>query len=176
MGSLHGVVLTGKREDSQARQAALDALRALQGTVPAPVLFVAAARALKGTPWRHRGRKPWAIDCIGELVVAFHTAGHPFRDERLYGREPWEDSLRKGLRERLGAPLPPDQAKPADVALIRWRGGEPSHVAVVGDHPQGGVSIIHAHNVGGVTECRIAHPFDRVIVEVYRPWPATSYQ
>lgn len=173
MPSLHGVHLTGRPDDSKARHLALEALRRHRGQVPKPVLFVAAARALRGTPWRHRGRKTWAIDCIGLLAVAAEVAQLAFRDETRYGREPWEDRLRKGLQERFGAPLRPDQIQAADVLLIRWRGGEPSHVAIAADHPQGGLSMVHAHNVAGVTECRIAHPFDKVIVEVYRPWPAT---
>lgn len=169
MVSIHGVNLTGKRDDSKARQAALDALRAMQGQASPQALFVAAGRALKGTPWRHRGRKTWAIDCIGLIAVAASTAGFAFEDARYYGREPWDDQLRRGMRERFGNFMPPEQGQAADVALIRWRGGEPSHVGILGDHPHGGLTIIHAHNLAGVTECRIAHPFDRVIVEVYRP-------
>lgn len=139
--------------------------------------FIAAARKLKGARWRHRGRKPWAVDCLGLIVLAAAEGGLDVQDApRLYGREPWDDQLRAGLRKRFGQPLPPAQAQPGDIALIRWGRSEPSHVAIIADHPDGGLSMIHAHNIQGVTEHRISHPFDSFIIEVYRPWPATSCQ
>lgn len=137
--------------------------------------FIASARALKGARWRHRGRKPWAVDCLGLLELACKGAGLAVEPPpRLYGREPWDDTLRRGLRARWGEPLPRAQARPGDVALIRWRAEEPSHVAIVGDHPDGGLTLIHAHNVMGVVEHSFAAPFESVVVEVYRPWPDTS--
>lgn len=136
--------------------------------------FICAARSLKGARWRHRGRKPWAVDCLGLLDLAGRSAGLSIETPRLYGREPWDDQLRTGLNKRFGKPLHPSQAQAGDIALIRWKGHEPSHVAIVADHPEGGLSMIHAHNIAGVTEHRIAHPFDACIIEVYRPWPATS--
>lgn len=136
--------------------------------------FVEAARGLLGARWRHRGRKPWAVDCLGLLVLAGKEAGRDVETPRLYGREPWEDSLRRGLVAHFGKPLPAAEAKAGDVALIRWRAGEPSHVAIVADHPDGWLTLIHAHNIHGVVEHSLAPPFDKVIVEVYRPWPDTS--
>lgn len=139
--------------------------------------FIAAARGLKGARWRHRGRKPWAVDCLGVLELSFAAVG--FRVDpppRLYGREPWEDQLRAGLRARFGEPLPPAQARAGDVALICWKPGEPSHVAIIADHPDGGLSMIHAHNIAGVTEHRLAPPFESCVTEVYRPWRDTSFQ
>lgn len=138
--------------------------------------FIAAARSMLGARWRHRGRKPWAVDCLGLIILAGESAGMKLNAPRVYGREPWDDSLRKGLREHIGEPLPATQALPGDIALIRWRSGEPSHVAVVGDHPSGWLTLIHAHNVHGVVEHSLAAPFDSVIVEVYRPWPDTFSQ
>lgn len=136
--------------------------------------FIAAARELKGARWRHRGRKPWAVDCLGLLDLAGRKAGLVIETPRLYGREPWDDELRTGLRKEFGEPLHPSMAQPGDIALIRWKGHEPCHVAIVADHPEGGLSMIHAHNIAGVTEHRIAPPFDASIIEVYRPWPVTS--
>lgn len=131
---------------------------------------------MKGARWRHRGRTPWAVDCLGLIVLAGKQAGMDVETPRVYGREPWDDSLRKGLREHFGDPLPVEQASPGDIALIRWRVGEPTHVAIVGDHPNGWLTLIHAHNVHGVVEHSLAPPFDQVIVEVYRPWRDTSSQ
>lgn len=138
--------------------------------------FVAAARALKGARWRHRGRKPWAVDCVGLLVLAAEKVGFDVLAPHNYGREPWENMLQRGLQANFGSPLPPDQAQYGDVALIRWRKGDPSHIAIVGDHPEGWLTLIHAHNIHGVVEHSLAPPFDKVIVEVYRPWPDTSSQ
>jgi len=136
--------------------------------------FVKAARKLKGARWRHLGRKPWAVDCIGLLALSASGAGLPFRDARDYGREPWDGRLARELKDRFGDPLPASEAAVGDVALIRWRVGEPSHVAIIGDHPQGWLTLVHAHNVHGVVEHSLAPPFDKVIVEVYRPWRDTS--
>src|SRR5690606_8458951 len=105
--------------------------------------FIAAARKLKGARWRHRGRKPWAVDCLGLVVLAAREAGLKTEDApRLYGRDPWDDQLRSGLRIRFGDPFPASEAQPGDIALIRWGKGEPSHVAIVADHPEGGLSLI----------------------------------
>lgn len=132
--------------------------------------FVAEARKLKGAKWRHRGRKPWAVDCVGLIVVAGMRSGLNTYDEKGYGREPWEDRLRRGCRERWGAPLSPDEARPGDIAIIRWAKGEPSHMAIVGDHPDGGLTLIHSHNLHGVIEQGMRDFEREIVVEVYRPW------
>lgn len=130
--------------------------------------FVTAARGFKGTRWRHRGRKPWAVDCVGLLKLAGDAAGLQLVDQRVYGREPWEDQLRKAMRDHFGDPVA-SPWRPGDVALIRWNKGEPSHVAIVGDHPNGGLTLIHAHNLHGVVECSLSGPFIHCVLEVYRP-------
>jgi cell wall-associated NlpC family hydrolase len=132
--------------------------------------FVEEARKLKGAKWRHRGRKPWAVDCIGLVALAGARSGLGAQDERGYGREPWEDRIRKGCRERWGDPLDPSEAKPGDIAVIQWDQSEPSHMAIIGDHPQGGLTLIHAHNLKGVVEHSLAGNFVAVVMEVYRPW------
>lgn len=132
--------------------------------------FIAEARKLLGARWRHRGRQPWAVDCIGLIAVAGKGSGLNTYDESGYGREPWEDRLRKGCRARWGEPLPPESAEPGDIAIIRWGRGEPSHMAIVGDDPNGGLSLIHAHNLHGVVECSMRGEIARCVIEVYRPW------
>ena len=66
-----------------------------------PERVVAQARAMLGVRWRHQGRKPWAVDCAGLVVVAFAAAGWPNAEASpaKYGREPWDDMLRKTLVE-----------------------------------------------------------------------------
>lgn len=133
--------------------------------------FITAARQLKGARWRHRGRQPWALDCVGLIVLAGKAAGACWKDQIGYGREPWEDRLRKACRENFGEPLAPDVPRlPGDVALFRWKKSEPSHIAIIANHPDGGLSMIHAHNLHGVVECALSGEFARSVVEVYRPW------
>lgn len=138
--------------------------------------FVAAARALKGVRWRHRGRKPWAVDCVGLLLLSARAAGKHVEDEPLYGREPWDDQLRKALRQRFGEPVAREDRRCGDIALIRWNQGEPSHIAIIGDHPQGGLSLIHASNIHGVVECSLSGPYEKCVVEVYRLWHDKFYR
>lgn len=129
--------------------------------------FVEEARKLKGARWRHRGRTPWAVDCVGLIALAGAKSGLLAADVKGYGREPWDDQLRAGCRERWGEPVSDYQA--GDVALIRWAKGEPSHLGVLADHPDGGLSVIHAHNLNGVVEVSLAGKLADCIVEVYRP-------
>lgn len=138
-----------------------------------PYQFVEAARSLIGARWRHRGRKPWAVDCVGLLVLAAEKVGLDVLAPHNYGREPWDNTLRRGLIANFGNAFPVSDAKPGDVALIRWRQGEPSHIAIIGDKTDG-LTLIHAHNLHGVVEHSLAPPFDKVIVEIYRPWHDTS--
>ena len=73
-----------------------------------------------GVRWRHLGRKPWAVDCLGLVILSLRAAGCAYADAPdRYGREPWDDQLRKGLRERLGPPV--DDWRPGDVALFHNR-------------------------------------------------------
>lgn len=132
--------------------------------------FIDAARKLRGARWRHRGRKPWAVDCIGLVALAARESGLDTPDEQGYGREPWEDRLRKGLRARLGEPLPKGDARPGDIALVRWTEAEPSHIGIVGDHPDGGLTLIHSTNLAGVIEQSMTAEVLLAVIEVYRPW------
>lgn len=135
--------------------------------------FVEHARSLRGTPWRHRGRKPWGVDCVGLVVLSAQAAGYPMRDATHYGREPWEDRLRKELREYCGAPVDGEWL-PGDIVLIRWHRGEPSHVGIIGDYLYGGLSLIHAQNLHGVVEHALSGYYLSVVEEVYRLWPVKS--
>lgn len=130
---------------------------------------VAHARSMIGTRWRHRGRKPWAVDCIGLVELSLSAAGWKPRAEMPlhYGREPWDDRLRKGLRAHFGEPVSDWQA--GDVPLFRWREGEPSHVGIFADYLYGGLSIIHASNLHGVVESNFSGRLRECVIEVYRP-------
>ena len=72
-----------------------------------PELVVAHARSMVGVPWRHQGRKPWAVDCLGLVELSLLHARWPgaVATPARYGREPWDDQLRRGLREHFGPPV-----------------------------------------------------------------------
>jgi cell wall-associated NlpC family hydrolase len=131
--------------------------------------FIDAARALKGARWRHRGRSPRAVDCIGLVTLAARGARMAVEDAAGYGREPWDDRLRRECAARFGAPLPVIAAQPGDVAVFRFHKGEPSHVGILAEHPDGGLSLIHSQQLRGVVEQRLAGAMLESIVEVYRP-------
>ena len=40
--------------------------------------FLAEARKLLGTPWRHRGRSARGVDCVGLLLLAGWNSGADF--------------------------------------------------------------------------------------------------
>ena len=129
---------------------------------------VAHARGMLGTRWRHRGRKPWAVDCLGLVELSLRAAGWKAPvDVPRYGREPWDDMLRRGLRAHLGEPVQGMQV--GDVVVVRWRKDEPSHVGLVGDYVWGGLSIIHASNLHGVIETALSGHVRDCVVEVFRP-------
>ena len=134
-------------------------------------LVVAHARSMIGVPWRHQGRKPWAVDCAGLVVLSFESAGWPgaTNSPARYGRDPWDDMLRRTLVGHFGAPVADSTMQQGDVALIRWGRGEPSHVGIIAGHPVSGLSIIHSSNHPGVVEVSLTSSLLECIVEVYRP-------
>lgn len=134
------------------------------------VIFVAHARSLLGARWRHRGRKPWALDCVGLLYLAGRAAGWPLQDRYHYGREPWERTLQREMEAQLGPCLAVGVAwQSGDVAAIRWRQGEPTHVCIIADYVWGGLSVIHCENINGCIEHALDTRTRDCIVEVYRP-------
>lgn len=135
-----------------------------------PEQYVQAARSLVGARWRHRGRSPHAIDCIGVVELPAKQIGLPYPPYNTrYGREPWDDQLRKYLQGWCGEPLSVAHAQAGDVALIRWGNAEPSHLGVIADHPDGGLSLIHAHVLHGVIEQGLRDNVLASVIEVYRP-------
>lgn len=130
-------------------------------------LIVAFARSLVGkAKWRHRGRKPWAVDCVGLVVLSLRAADISIEDEAGYGREPWDDRMQKTMRARFGEPV--KDWKAGDIALIKAGRKDPTHCAILADHPDGGLSIIHVSPVKGVAEQGARGPYLEWIQEVYR--------
>lgn len=131
---------------------------------------IAFARSMVGVKWRHRGRKMWAVDCLGLIVLSLRAAGLGVKDKKNYSREPWKDGLQQGLRERCGKPIPEERWQPGDIAVFKAPNLGPSHVAFLADYKYGGFSIIHSHAQHNCIECALDARWRRLLVEVYSPW------
>lgn len=140
--------------------------------------FVDYARSLIGRArWRHMGRQPWAVDCGGLIVVAGQY-GAGVRIETLkfrYGREPFADRLRITCRMTFGAPIESGAWRSGCIALLRCRESAPRHLGIIAEHPDGGLSLVHAHNLHGVVEQGLRGHLLSEVIEAYWPWPATEW-
>ncbi len=131
---------------------------------------IKAARGLIGTPWKHQGRSKGGIDCAGVLVFAFKAAGFDPLDAEGYGRLPYRSKLEEVLRSNLGAPIPREQMRAGDIAVMKWGRAELSHVGLVSEYPYGGFALIHAYiRNRKVIEHRIDAEWLSRITEVYAP-------
>lgn len=121
--------------------------------------IVKEARAWRHTPFHHQGRlKGVGCDCIGMVLGVLHAVGAcsrhrdqagkqlPFTDfdQRDYARDPNSERLKYTLDYHLDAVETPE-IRPGDVLLFRVI-HLPQHVGIVGDHPMGGLSLIHAYS------------------------------
>lgn len=106
--------------------------------------LVAAARVCLGTPFHHQGRVAGVgCDCAGLVLIAARAIGHHPPDSEGYGRMPKDGLLRDAVEQYL---VPAVDIAPGTVVLMQFETDvEPRHVAIVGDHPAGGLSLIHAY-------------------------------
>lgn len=150
------------------------------------------ARSWVGTNFHHQGRlkkggnKPndfkGAVDCVGlivgvakELDLKSHLRDksgayiplHKF-DETNYSREPNGQRLRHYFDKFL-QPIPtPYEFTPGTILLMKFA-KYPQHCGVVGFHPSGGLSLIHAFQpVGRVCEHELTDKWKNKIVGVYK--------
>lgn len=114
-----------------------------------------AARKFIGAKFRHRGRSSTRLDCVGLVVAAYKECGVALEDYLLYPADPVKHGpkLTDYVVRALGQPLAIEPVKYSDiqendVLVIRYR-HEPHHVAIVGSHPLGYLSLIHAHGLYG---------------------------
>lgn len=139
--------------------------------------FIASARSRVGTPFRHIGRSTRGVDCVGLVVLALAEVGREVADRRFYGRNPEKDGLREACVAHFGPPVRDMQA--GDVALLAWvdaiHNARVNHVAVLFDHPNGGLAMVHAlAQAKRVIEHRVDDVWRGRIVEVFRPWRAAE--
>lgn len=110
--------------------------------------LVLEARALEGVKFRHQGRTPRGLDCLGLLLLAGERAGILRVDlERAdYGRAP-----QAALEERLAYHCEQlEQVEPGAILAIKWPGDtRAGHVAIATP----GGQMIHSYSLaGGVVE------------------------
>lgn len=137
---------------------------------------VQAAREMVGTPWAHQGRGADGVDCVGLLVRALYAAGVELGDVTDYGRDPHGGLLEGHLTREFGPPVLAGRGinaaalQAGDLVVIAFKRA-PRHVAIVADHCQGGLSLIHTYQstaVNRVTEHRLDHRWLRRLTGVWR--------
>lgn len=138
--------------------------------------LVESARKYIGVPFRHRGRSGKNLDCAGLVLLSARDIGVVLPDIKHYGREPFRDGLLEATRAAFGrefasGPLPIHLLLPGDVLLLKFD-IHPHHVGLVGDHPLGGLSLIHANadvtQNGKVVEQRLDAMWLSRITHVFR--------
>lgn len=129
-----------------------------------------AARVHLGVEFHHQGRltpqRP-GIDCVGLVKLAYAAWGVQLQDVRFYAREPKPGAFRQAVAAALGPPVG-GLPQAGDVIMVRTA-NQPHHLAIVFDHPQGGLAIIHASGEEGrVVEQRLSPKLIQRITGVYR--------
>lgn len=105
---------------------------------------MAAARALVGAPWRHCGRTPQGVDCIGLLIMAAEAAGGPRIAPEPYSREDQTGRLTAGLQqycEQIDRAAPARAVEIGEFAFPQEAFGR--HVGIVLTGAE--VTILHAY-------------------------------
>lgn len=118
--------------------------------------IVAAARAMVGTRWEHRGRVPGlALDCGGVLICAARRTGcvAPDFDVPEYTMDP-NGKLVQWCEQHLGARVP-QRLLIAGQVVIMIVDKEPQHVGITANWKDGGLSIIHASNARSTNPPRV---------------------
>ena len=144
---------------------------------PTRAAVVHEARTWIGTPFHHQARvKGAGVDCLGlvwgtgetcaVMPAVSATDAKPFW--RFYGRRPNPSVMRECLAKFL-VEIPRDQVQPGDMAWTHWNEVRmPIHMSIFADHPQGGLSVIHAMWDMGVVEHVLADAFNDRIVACWR--------
>lgn len=145
--------------------------------------IVTAARGWLGTRFAHQGRvkataqHKGGCDCLGLLVGVAKELGLRRRegtalralsdyDRTDYGHIPDGARLQFLLEEAL-VPVTVQEVEPGDILLFRFD-GNPQHLAIVSDYPQG-LGIIHAYaEARKVIEHRLDEAWRGRIVRAYR--------
>lgn len=131
--------------------------------------IVALARQTIGTPYQHQGRmNGLAFDCAGVPFFVGQQLGLAMGDVAGYSNLPNAAQMRAQLDSCLMR-APKSCMQAGDVAWIRFE-REAQHLAILGDYPHGGFSLIHGSNAGRarVIEHRMDEIWRSRIVAVWR--------
>lgn len=136
---------------------------------------VAEARTWLGTKYQHQQMcKGAGVDCgmlVGGVAMGAGVITREFWLERFasfqgYARMPANGMLERVCRSFM-AVKPIDEMAPGDVLMMRFK-REPHHLAIVADHPMGGLSIIHALTKPGyVVEHRLDAEWRACVMECF---------
>lgn len=127
---------------------------------------VRAARSFLGVKYRHQGRTREGVDCIGLPVCVRAELGLPAMDESGYAKRSTGTEMLDYCRTNMVA-VDRSSLQPGD--LLVQMNGVMRHIAIVGDYPGGGLSIIHAHLPNRkVVECRLDDQFMKTVRGCFR--------
>lgn len=139
--------------------------------------LITTARRYLGVPFRHRGRRPDRLDCVGLVWRAYLDCGVSLDHRTDYGREPQHERFLREIEGALGpavaqGPIAPEAAasvlQVGDVVTLKTK-LHPHHIALVGDYVHGGLSLIHASGEHGrVIEHRLSPEYLARVTHVFR--------
>ena len=129
--------------------------------------IISKAREFLGVPYKHQGRTRQGCDCGGLIITVMKELGYEIKDMHGYSKTPDGYTLQKLAREEA-IPISINEIVPGDFVIIRFR-QNPQHVALVTDHPSGGLGLLHSYeSVGKVVEHRLDSKWCKRIVSAYR--------
>jgi hypothetical protein len=119
-----------------------------------------AARNYLDVKFHHQGRQPWALDCVGLVILAMRDIGYNPVDSSGYSRMPDGIMLQTAMNTQLTQVS--RRPEPNDILLMRIR-RSPQHIAIATDQ-----GIIHSYeSVGKVVEHDLDARWRKRIVAVY---------
>lgn len=143
-----------------------------QAEAPTGAFFVSGAdvvrvaRSFIGTKYRHQGRSREGVDCIGLPVCVRAELGLPAMDESGYAKRSVGTEMLDYCRSNM---VVVDRASLQPGDLLVQMTGLLRHIAIVGDYPGGGLSIIHAHLPNKkVVECLLDDVFMKTVRGCFR--------
>jgi cell wall-associated NlpC family hydrolase len=83
--------------------------------------------------------------------------------------EPYKNGLEAAITANLGNPIPKQTMRAGDVVVMRFA-GDPRHVGILADYPDGGFMLIHTHDtLKFVSEHNLNEERRASITGVWRP-------
>jgi hypothetical protein len=116
--------------------------------------------------YRHQGRSREGVDCIGLPVCVRAELGLAPMDSFGYAKRSEGSEMLDYCRANMVS-VDRSSLRPGD--LLVQMSGVIRHIAIVGDYPGGGLSIIHSHLPNKkVVECRLDDQFMKTVRGCFR--------